>query len=205
MRESSQPRRLSVYVSMSQTSQTSPTNQPNVPLAILSMVLGWIVPGMGHVVLGRPVRGVIIFLTIAATFWAGMAMGGVMTLDPVNERWWFVADMLTGVHGLAAWQFYQRTWHRLASDPSVRQRQTALAREPWQAAAVMDQKLQEEHLALTAPTDTIARAYSGVAGLLNLMCIFDVMILSMMGISGEPPLPKKSPLIAGSQQGGRPS
>ncbi|MGA2266432.1 MAG: DUF6677 family protein [Phycisphaerae bacterium] len=185
--------------------QTSPTNQPNVPLAMLSMVLGWIVPGMGHVVLGRPVRGLIIFLTIAATFWAGMAMGGVMTLDPVNEHWWFVADMITGVHGLAAWQFYQRTWNRLASDPSVRQRQTALAREPWQAAAVMDQKLQEEHLALTAPTDTIARAYSGIAGLLNLMCIFDAMILALMGIGGEPPPPQKSLVTAGGQQGGKPS
>jgi len=113
--------------------------------------------------------------------------------------------MITGVHGLAAWQFYQRTWNRLASDPSVRQRQTALAREPWQAAAVMDQKLQEEHLALTAPTDTIARAYSGIAGLLNLMCIFDAMILALMGIGGEPPPPQKSLVTAGGQQGGKPS
>jgi TM2 domain-containing membrane protein YozV len=165
----------------------SQKSQANVPFAVLAMVLAWIVPGVGHAFLGRPARGIIIGLTVAATFWAGVAMGGVMTVDPANERWWFVADMFTGIHGLAGWRLQQRTYDRLTADPAVRQRQATLARDPWQSAAVMDEKLQEERLALTAPTDTVARAYSGIAGLLNLMCIFDVMMLALMGVRGEPP------------------
>ncbi len=157
------------------------------------MILAWIVPGVGHALLGRPVRGIIIGLTVAATFWAGVAMGGVMTVDPVGERWWFVADLFTGVHGLTGWRLQQQTWDRLTTDLAIRQRQVSLARDPWETPAVMDKKLQEERLALTAPTDTIARAYSGVAGLLNLMCIFDVMMLALMGIRGEIPPPQIVP------------
>lgn len=172
--------------------------QTNVPLAGLAVILAWFIPGAGHVYIGRPVRGVILCLAIAATFWAGVAMGGVMTVDPVNERWWFIADLFTGAHGLAAWQIQQHTWNTLADDPEVRQQQAAFSHDPIQAAAVMDAKLQQHGLALTAPTDTVARAYSGIAGLLNLMCIFDVMILSLMGVRSEPAPPAPKP------QGGTP-
>jgi hypothetical protein len=137
------------------------------------------------------VRGIILCLTIAATFWAGVAMGGVMTVDPVNERWWFIADLFTGVHGIAAWQLQQHTWRSL-SDEALRQRQAALSHDPVEVTAVMDAKLQEHGLALTSPTDTVARAYSGIAGLLNVMCIFDAMMLSLMGRRSEPPPPVKA-------------
>ena len=40
-------------------------------------------------------------------------------------------------------------------------------------------------MARAAPMDSVARAYSGTAGLLNLMCIFDAAILALMGRTGE--------------------
>lgn len=169
----------------------SQAKHTNIPLAVTSMALAWIVPGAGHVFIGRPVRGVIIGLVIAATFWAGVAMGGVMTVEPRDERWWFIADLLSGVHGLAAWQIEEHTWRSLADDPDVRRQQTSLRQDPVNAAAVMDAKLQEHGLALTSPTDVVARAYCGIAGLLNLMCIFDVMMLGLMGVRAEPPRPAK--------------
>ena len=175
----------------------SPKTEAKAPLPAVATVLAWIVPGAGHVYVGRPLRGIILCLTIAATFWAGMAMGGVMTVDPDNERWWFIADLFTGVHALAAWQLQQHTWRGLV-DEGVLQHQEALSHDPVQAAAVMDQKLQERGLALTSPTDTVARAYSGIAGLLNILCIFDAMILSFMGTRSEPPLLAK----AAKRQGG---
>lgn len=163
----------------------------NIPLAVASMVLAWIVPGAGHVYIGRPVRGIIVGLVIAATFWAGVAMGGVMTVEPRYEPWWFVADLLAGAHGVAAWQIEEHAWRSLADDPDVRRQQTALRQDPVDAAAVMDATLQAHGLALTSPTDVVARAYCGIAGLLNLMCIFDVMMLALMGVRSEPPRPAK--------------
>mgnify|MGYP000853354412 CR=1 FL=1 len=37
--------------------------------------------------------------------------------------------------------------------------------------------------------DNVARAYAGIAGLLNLLCIFDATILALMGRFGEPVAP----------------
>ena len=41
-------------------------------------------------------------------------------------------------------------------------------------------------MALVTPAETAARTYSGVAGLLNLACVFDAVMLSLMGVAGEP-------------------
>ena len=46
---------------------------------LLATFLAWLVPGAGHVMLGRTLRGVIIFIIIGAMFWTGVGLGGVMT------------------------------------------------------------------------------------------------------------------------------
>ncbi len=158
------------------------------PVPLLAILLAWIVPGAGHIYLGRVKRGIIILATIAATFWAGVAVGGVMTVDRHEERWWFVAQMFTGVHGLASWQrqeaiqkdlekyLDEKLTNNLAQNESVRN-------------AYTDQWLQEEcpegRVALVGSSNTFARAYTCVAGLLNLMCIFDAAMLAFMGMQGE--------------------
>jgi len=150
--------------------------------AVLALFLGWIVPGAGHVYIGRVKRGIILFVTITATFWSGVAIGGVMTMDYEKERWWFAAEMLAGVHGLVGWQrqraVYQEIDEKLLSDDGT----------VWAARdAHVDKQLAERKIALVAPADTVARAYAGVAGLLNLMCMFDALMLGLMGRAGEPP------------------
>jgi len=140
------------------------------PMPFLALLLACAVPGAGHVYLRRPVRGIIIFVTIGAMFWSGMAMGGVLTVDSVHERWWFVAEMLTGVHGLIGWHGQRAVYERLRTVQGDS----------------LDEKMVREGVALVTPADTAARAYAGVAGLLNLMCIFDALMLSVMGVCGEP-------------------
>ena len=145
-------------------------SEKTTPLPYVALLLACAVPGAGHAYLGRVKRGVIVFVTITALFWSGMAVGGVLTVDATRERWWFIAEMFTGVHGLIGWQLQRRAYvkiNRMAGDS-------------------LDQKLQAEGIALVAPADTVARAYAGVAGLLNLMCIFDALMLSIMGTTGEP-------------------
>ena len=56
------------------------------PIPLVALIVAWLIPGAGHVYLGRTVRGIIIFLTISATFWTGVALGGVMTVDYRGER-----------------------------------------------------------------------------------------------------------------------
>jgi len=140
-----------------------------VPLTVVAVALACAVPGAGHVYLGRWTRGLIIFVTIGALFWSGVAVGGVFTVDSKHERWWFVAEMFTGVHGLIGWQREKKAYAALAN---------VYGRSE-------EERMTHAGVALVAPAETVARAYAGVAGLLNLMCIFDALMLSMLGITGE--------------------
>ncbi len=163
---------------MSDKKKTSP------PIAALALVLAWIVPGLGHIYLGRHLRGVIIFLAIGATFWTAVGLGGVMTVDYQNQRWWFAAEMLTGVHGIIGWERQRRVYEELSDDLGLPPEVTSPARANWALRA--DDALAKKDIALVAPTSTIALAFAGVAGLLNIMCIFDATLLGLMGVRGEP-------------------
>jgi hypothetical protein len=172
--------------------------QPNYPLAVLAGALAYLIPGAGHILLGRYVRGVIVFLGITGLFWTGIGFGGVFTVDPAHERWWYAAQTLTGVSGL-----YARHLSAGKSDAIAR----GLVNEnklgtlgpplnPVDAEAwwkVYNDKLAEDGLAVVYPVDVVSRAYSGVAGMLNLLVIFDAMLLGLMGRAGEePPEPQEA-------------
>jgi len=213
------------------------------PLALVAFVLAWLVPGAGHAYVGRPVRAIIIFATIGATFWAGVAMGGIMTVDCENQRWWFTAEMLTGMHGLVGWRLQQAVVDKLAEGlrdnkdmhdvkEQLQKQQGELADElenlkaqlrrlkgdvrratGAREKAALEERVRsarrqeadvrneikscgkrlsdlrrefithalvDERLALVAPVETVARTYAGVAGLLNLMCIFDAVMLALV-------------------------
>jgi len=168
-------------------------------LLYLAVPLAWFVPGAGHVYLGRRLRGIVIFLTIAATFWTGVAIGGVMTVDPYEEQWWFIAEMSAGVHGLIGWNRsrakHERVMQLLRRSGLLQQAERdADMRRPGERyvlqAAARHKVMADEGIALVPPAATVARAYAGVAGLLNLLCVFDVVMLAAMGKRGEQPLPK---------------
>ena len=167
-----------------------PTGKTRV-VPLVALVLAWLIPGAGHFYLGRYVRGIILFVTISATFWSGVAMGGVLTADYYNERWWFVAEMFTGAYGLYSWRRQKQTYDEMMFDDQPNERLDPPRPGPGGTVSLaqmkMDEKLAAEGLALVPPTDTVARAYAGTAGLLNLMCIFDAVALSLMGVKGEPP------------------
>ena len=134
-------------------------------------------------------------------------MGGVLTVDSRTERWWFAADMCTGVNGLAGWHrsrdVYAEAERELAGETYTARleedRSKAIegnANQPtpeFQAEVTgtlrqqyMDKILSDKGYRLSAPAETVARAYAGVAGLLNALCIFDVAVLSLMGLGAEP-------------------
>jgi len=44
--------------------------------ALLAGFLGWVVPGLGHIYLGKYFRGLIFLVAIGLMSWLGLAMGG---------------------------------------------------------------------------------------------------------------------------------
>jgi len=98
--------------------------------------------------------------------------------------------MCAGAHGLVGWrrqhQFsrdIQKDVQEVLNDmPRVRSK----AEEQEQRRFAEDSIQAERGVALVYPTDVVARAYAGVAGLLNLLCVFDATVLAAMGVRGEP-------------------
>ena len=159
---------------------------------LLAAGLAWLIPGAGHAFLGRGKRGIIIFVTIAATFWAGVAMGGAMTCDARYERWWFITQTFTGIHGLVGWQRQKAVYDRVDAqlEPFG---QAPAGRRPDQHRMATDVILTREDKAVVYPVASAARAYSGVAGLLNLLCVFDAACLALLGTTGEPERRREMP------------
>ena len=158
------------------------------PNPVVAAVLAWIMPGAGHLYLRRRARGLVVLVTITLLFWGGVALGGAMTVSSQAEPWWFAADMLTGVHGLAGWQHQQRVYARVYQETMQKAaKEGRWPESPYARADLVEKELARQKLALVPPVDTAARAFSGVAGLLNLLCIFDALMLALMGRAGEPP------------------
>lgn len=116
-------------------------------------ILGWLVPGLGHLWIGERVRGWIILVTIGLTFWAGIVIGGVRgTVDP--GRLWFVAQVTGGGHTIVAFYLGQQAQRSLAQSGRPVAAQAISSR--WQGAE-------------------IGTVYTGVAGLLNVLAILDAL------------------------------
>jgi len=116
--------------------------------------LAWLIPGAGHWYLGMKARGVILFVTIAAMFWTGVAIGGVRTtVDPQKNMHWFMGEICTGGHAILAVAINNAmNW----PEDSFDKRSYLKSRD-------------------------IGVVYAGVAGLLNLLAIFDATVRSMSG------------------------
>ena len=77
------------------SSRTLPAVSPT-----LVLVAGWLIPGLGHLLLRRPIRALLLFVSIASMFFIGVTLQGKVytpntgeLLDMLN----FVGDLGTGL------------------------------------------------------------------------------------------------------------
>ena len=61
---------------------------------IFVALLSWFVPGAGYFWLKERKRAVIIFTTIAVTFWLGIYIGSIGVIDPVLAKPWYAAQII---------------------------------------------------------------------------------------------------------------
>jgi len=62
---------------------------------ILVALVGWFIPGGGYFLLRETARALIIFLTIVLTFGLGLYIGSIGVVDPIGERLWYMAQILS--------------------------------------------------------------------------------------------------------------
>ena len=156
------------------------TSSPPAYSSSVAGLLAWIVPGLGHVYLGHRVRGLTIMVVVAVTFWGGVAIGGVKsTVDPHENRLWFLAQICAGGHTIAAALWSNQLEPVVYRCPSC---QADLGREPQSGehCAKCRKEVSPVELATRTrkafwPQIDIAIVYSGIAGLLNVLVILDAI------------------------------
>ncbi len=83
-----------------ETSGIPNTTKAGTSMISMSLVAGWLVPGLGHVLSKRPVRGAILFVTITLMFVLGILMQGklyVANPSDILEMLGFVGDLGSGL------------------------------------------------------------------------------------------------------------
>ncbi len=72
------------------------------PMMVVAPAVGWLVPGLGHIVQRRWTRGVLLFVSVFALFFLGLAMQGKVYPPNTGD----ILDMLGFVGNLGAGGFY---------------------------------------------------------------------------------------------------
>ncbi len=159
-----------------------PTRPAKVSLKSSSLAgfLAWVVPGLGHCYLGHHIRGVIIMVVLAITFWTGVAIGGVKsTIDPQENRIWFIAQLCTGVHALTAtiWSQHLDTYTHQCPNCKAQfvGRPDRIRNCPQCGQPIRPHEVTVKHRLAFWPQVDIAVVYSGIAGLLNVLVILDAI------------------------------
>jgi len=119
--------------------------------------LAWLIPGAGHLYLGQRMKAGIFFVAILGTFVAGMALGRFR-----------IVDVPHGVQDPNFWVFLGQLCTGLATAVFHMIRTTMPGEPPFENIT------------------NVARLYSYIAGLLNLLVIFDAFTRASRYNSGEP-------------------
>lgn len=132
---------------MPRTPSHRPDDSRSLARVCVAGLLAWLLPGAGHIFLGHRARGVIYLVTIAATFWGGIAIAGVHdTVNPQQRFVWFIGQLCTGSHALVVIGLNRES----GIDP-------------------------QEMVNTSFMSVDIGVVYTGVAGLLNLLAILDAL------------------------------
>jgi len=119
------------------------SKENHVLFLLIVGLLGWFLPGAGHLLLKEKKRALIIFATITLTFCVGLYVGSVGVIDPVGAKPWYVAQIM--------------------NSPLV---------------AVLGHLTAGGGFPVYGRPNEIGQIYTGVAGLLNLLCIINAVYLA---------------------------
>jgi hypothetical protein len=124
---------------------------------IVAALATWLVPGLGHLLIGDRTRGIAFLVVITLTFWTGVAIGGVKnTVSPVDRTLWFAGQICAGGHTLAT-----LAWAGTMDMPIDRPGPEG----PFPASIIGYGRTEE-----------VSVVYTAIAGMLNILIILDVLV-----------------------------
>jgi TM2 domain-containing membrane protein YozV len=155
----------------------------------LALIVAWLVPGMGHLMIGQKARGVIFAVTLHGLFALGLLIGGIRAINPADQPIWRYTQFLSGWPMLVSNhlektvfeptyveedQNHQIPINRLyeSNRPSVVNDGDRPARIAYAKDFIQKYPLFSYHPKI----QDIGSVYCGLAGMLNLLVVFDVLL-----------------------------
>ncbi len=132
--------------------------------AALALVAGWVLPGCGHIVLGRAGRGLVFATLVLGSFGLGLAHDGRLALRNEREPFLSSLQILANVgvgpaDAIARLKVYGEPAYTLPSGLD---------------SPVTETRLQTLRDRSRSPLSAYGTAYLWTAGLMNLLLLFDV-------------------------------
>jgi hypothetical protein len=193
---------------------------PHRRVSVFAAVLSYLIPGLGQIYQGRVGKGILFFVCLYGLFFTGMAMGDwkVVYLPEVDARardnavsWLpgplkFVAEFLPA-SVLNRPQFAGQFWIGIAAWPAIWQYNHPLPPgneqhsfwqdfERWPS----DENAVNELLRNSDKTPDLGWVYTVIAGVLNILVIYDALAGPAFGTGtstpAQPPRPQQEPARA---------
>ncbi len=164
----------------------------------LALVFAWIVPGLGHLLIGQRARGIIFLLTINGLFAGGLLIGGIRAINPPEQPIWTYTQLLAGAPMIIASKLQKQAEKNfeLLQDEYRSNRpeewDTSPKKIDERKAYAKDFIAQHPLFSYHPKVQDIGSVYCGIAGMLNLLVMFDVL-LRITGTTREEPAAKSKP------------
>lgn len=150
---------------------------------ILAAVLAWLIPGAGHIYQRRVGKGVLFAVCILATYFFGLSLGHGRVVyyqwKPEDRRWQYVFQAAVGLPALPA--LVQARRGPQIDDQGVKQWMT----QPHVVRENETDQLAQWHLDLRWRFE-LATLYTMIAGLLNVLAIYDAYGGPFIAVPPEP-------------------
>ena len=139
-------------------------NLDHLPRTLLSVAAGWVVPGLGHVLVGRIRRGVLFGVLLLGSYGLGLAHDGRLALhderQPFLSKLQIVANLGIGPLDMVARMFVYRELV-YALPPGIRN-------------GVENAHSRVFRERTSSAVSIYGTAYVWTAGLMNLLLLFDI-------------------------------
>ena len=129
----------------------------------MAAICAWLVPGLGHVVIGERARGVLVFAGIIFMWLCGILIGGIDAVDRKEDPLWFAAQVCSGpialgIDGMNTALLKSGQIGELLDSPAVSRNTAATKVNSFKGIAHVNE---------------YGILFTGLAGLMNLVAIID--------------------------------
>lgn len=178
--------------------QSFQDHQSRVEFTPVSGILAWVLPGLGQYVRGERKRGILIGAGVLGLFFAGLFIGGIDSVDSIEDRPWFYGQLVVGPIALAVDYVHQNHFKVLARtglpEGGAVDRRTARpdeARDPDPKYGFLNPTppvpagprpdgttLGPPNRKSLAKVNELGTLYSTIAGMMNLIVIIDAFFMT---------------------------